>query len=164
MDKSDKRSLTPAKPQTISTAAASLAGRGLLDLQKIQEWELVFPEDRVVGWIEFMDKTIPAQGKVRIPKGIQIVFRLEQHESDISFFTGFPDDIDVYKLDFSLCKNITDESFTYILGLSKLQILDLSFCEQITDKSLSYLTSLPQLQILDLCLCKKITDKGLAYL
>jgi hypothetical protein len=34
MDKSDERSLTPTKPQSLSTAAASLAGRGLRDLQK----------------------------------------------------------------------------------------------------------------------------------
>ena len=40
MEKSDERSLTQAKAQSISTAAASLAGRGLRDLQKIQEWEL----------------------------------------------------------------------------------------------------------------------------
>ncbi|MCX7111222.1 MAG: hypothetical protein NTX45_14055 [Proteobacteria bacterium] len=33
MDKSDERSLTPAKAQTMSTAAISLVGRGLLDFQ-----------------------------------------------------------------------------------------------------------------------------------
>ena len=37
MDKSDERSLTPTKPQNLSTAAATLAERGLRDLQKIQE-------------------------------------------------------------------------------------------------------------------------------
>jgi len=34
MDKSNGHSLTPAKAQTVSTASASLAGRGLSDFQK----------------------------------------------------------------------------------------------------------------------------------
>ena len=86
MDNSDQRSLTSTKLQNLSTAAASLAGRGLRDFQNIQEWELKFPEDRVVGWLEVMDKSIPAQGIVRIPKGVPIGFRLEENESDLSFF------------------------------------------------------------------------------
>ncbi len=77
MDNSDKRSLTPTKPQNISTAAASLAGRGLRDFQNIQEWELRFPEDRIVGWLQVMGESIPAQGIVKIPKGVPIGFRIE---------------------------------------------------------------------------------------
>ncbi len=51
MDISDKRSLTPTKPQNLSTAAASLAGRGLRDLQKINEWDLICQEDKSLLWV-----------------------------------------------------------------------------------------------------------------
>ncbi|MEI7869889.1 MAG: hypothetical protein WCI11_18535 [Candidatus Methylumidiphilus sp.] len=139
MDKTDQRSLTPTKPQNLSTAAASLAGRGLVDLQKIQEWELKFPEDRVVGWIGVMGKSIPAQGIVRIPKGVSIGFKLGENEGDLSFFAGFPVDVPLYKL-------------------------DLRGCEQISDKRLAYISCLPQLQELNFYGCNQITDEGLIHI
>ena len=163
MNKQDYHALTQSMPNQISKAA-SLAGRGLRDFQKIQEWELRFPEDRVVGWLEVMGKSIPAQGTVRVSKGVPIGFSLEMVESNLSFLFAFPADFPLYRLVFDGCDKIANSDFSYLSGMSQLQELYLANCEQISNKVLVYLAGLNHLKILCLGACDKITGEGLAYL
>ena len=161
MNKNDHHALTQSSPTQISKAA-SLAGRGLRDLQKIQEWELRFPEDRVVGWIEVMGKSIIAHGVIKISKGLRFGLGIERDEGDLSFLSGFPSDIPLYKLDLSNCDQITNDSLACFSHFQQLQEVNLEWCINISDEGLSFISNLPQLQKLNLDGCWDITDKGLA--
>ena len=64
----------------------------------------------------------------------------------------------IYKLDISECKQITDESFSY---LTNIHTLIMKECYNITDKAFSYLSGI---HTLDIHGCNQISDKAFSYL